>query len=285
MSGAINYRRLDLALHEPGKQLLTGAAPTPERFVAPVLKAAEGIVHGFFGRRGGVSIGLYASLNCGPGSDDLPRHVATNRSQTMAEIGMPAGTLRTLYQVHGKTVVRINGTEPKDFHPQADSMVTVTPGVALGILTADCVPVLLADPAARVIAAAHAGWKGARAGVIEATLDEMVVLGARRHQIIAAIGPAISADSYEVGQDFPALFLSNDPRSDKFFRPSPQSGHTYFDLVGFVTQSLKQAKIGVVEGIHLDTYADVDRFFSYRRSTHLGEPDYGRQLSVIAIPG
>jgi len=264
---------------------VTDTSHTLAPLEAPALSAAKGIVHGFFGNRGGISTGIYSSLNCGPGSNDRPEDIDQNRARVMAALELPPQALRTLYQVHGRTVVRVDGTEPSDFRPQADAMVTAARGVALGILTADCVPVLFADPVAGVIGAAHAGWQGALAGVTDAILIEMEQLGAQPRQVIAALGPAISAESYEVGPDFPAPFLSNDRTAESFFRPSAQPGHHLFDLPGYIEERLKRAEIGYIERLNWDTYSNADKFFSFRRATHLGEPDYGRELSVIAFPG
>jgi polyphenol oxidase len=264
---------------------MSNADRRPETFTAPALDSADGVVHGFFGRRGGVSTGLYSSLNCGAGSDDLPENVRENRSRLMSALGLTADALHTLYQVHGRDVVRIDGTEPQDQRPKADAMVSNAPGVALGILTADCVPVLFADPVAGVIGAAHAGWKGALSGVIDTTVDEMIRLGARAERIIGVLGPAIAAESYEVGPDFPDPFLAEGPDAANFFRPSARTGHHMFDLCGYVEQRLNRAGIGTVERLRLDTCTDHERFFSYRRATHQGEADYGRELSVIAFPG
>lgn len=264
---------------------MSNADQSPEAFTAPALDGASGIVHGFFGRRGGVSTGLYSSLNCGAGSDDLPDNVRQNRTRLMSALELTGTALHTLYQVHGREVVRIDGTEPEDQRPKADAMVSNVPGVALGILTADCVPVLFADPVAGVIGAAHAGWKGALSGVTDATVDEMTRLGARADRIIGVLGPAIAAESYEVGPDFPAPFLAENPEATNFFRPSARAGYHMFDLCLYVEQRLNRAGIGTVERLRLDTCRDNKRFFSYRRATHQGEADYGRELSVIAFPG
>ncbi|NQV21370.1 MAG: peptidoglycan editing factor PgeF [Rhodospirillales bacterium] len=264
---------------------MTPKQTPPERLVAGCLSSEEAVRHGFFGRRGGVSSGLYSSLNCGAGSDDAPENVRENRSRIMATLGLPASALRTVYQVHGRAVVRVDGTELWDTPPKADALVTATPGIALGILTADCVPVLFADTQAGVIGAAHAGWKGALLGVVEAALNEMVALGARRNTITAILGPSIGVDSYEVGPDFPEPFLMDDGRSKAYFGPSERTGHYMFDLGGYLEDQLKRANLGAVERISADTCADGERFFSYRRSTRRGEPDYGRELSVIALSG
>lgn len=264
---------------------MTPIQTPPERLLASSLGSEETVKHGFFGRRGGVSSGLYTSLNCGAGSDDDPENVRENRSRIMTALGLPATALRTIYQVHGRAVVRVDGTELWDPLPKADALVTATPGVALGILTADCVPVLFADTTAGVIGAAHAGWKGALLGVAEAVLDEMIALGARRTAITAVLGPSIGGGSYEVGPDFPEPFLLDDDRSSVYFGSSRRTGHHMFDLGGYLENRLKRANLGAVERISADTCADGERFFSYRRSTQRAEPDYGRELSVIALSG
>lgn len=269
--------------------LTEGMTGRPPRITAAALGPEKSILHGFFGRQGGVSSGLYSSLNCGAGSDDDPGNVAENKSRVLTALGLPQTALRTVYQVHGRTVITVTGAAPPDPRPEADALVTATPGIALGILTADCVPILFADHGAQIIGAAHAGWKGALSGVAEATIDKMVVLGARRGAIAAVLGPSIGAESYEVGADFPAPFLSGDSRSsarsNEWFRPSVRPGHHMFDLGGYLEDRLRRAGVGTVERIRVDTCAQEDRFFSYRRSTLRGEPDYGRELSVIALPG
>lgn len=234
-----------------------------------------GIAHGFFGRAGGVSTGLYESLNCGPGSRDAPDAVAENRARVVAAIG-PGARLATLAQIHSPIVHAVG--PDWDGHTEGDGMVTATPDRMLGILTADCAPVLLADPGAMVIGAAHAGWKGALGGVLEATLAAMEGLGASRGAIRAAIGPCISQANYEVGPEFPARV--GDPR---FFRPSGTPGHFRFDLEAFVADRLSRAGVADVAKLGLCTYPQANGFFSFRRTTHRGESDYGRQISVIVI--
>ncbi|MDT8344471.1 MAG: peptidoglycan editing factor PgeF [Thermohalobaculum sp.] len=243
---------------------------------APELR---GTAHGFFTRQGGVSTGIWAGLNCGPGSDDDPEAVAENRARVAAGLG--AGALVSLHQIHSADVVTV--TEPWGAErPKADAMVTDRPGVALGILTADCAPILFADPEARVIGAAHAGWKGAIGGVAEATLDAMTALGARRARITAVIGPTISQRAYEVGPEFVERFLDDDPDHARFFAGGA-GGRAQFDLPGFLLARLRAE--GVAEAVWTGhcTYADAARFFSYRRATHRGEPDYGRLVSAILI--
>lgn len=234
------------------------------------------VPHAFLGRTGGVSQGIFVSLNVGLGSADDPEAVAENRRRALAAI--PGATaLATVRQVHGNRCVPLTPPLADDQRPEADAMVTATPGLALGILTADCAPVLLADEFAGVVGAAHAGWKGAVGGVIESVVTAMEVLGADRARIAAAVGPTIAQPSYEVGPDFtakvPAAFLA--PGRD---------GRFQFDLEGFVAHQLRRAGVGRIERLGLDTYAQPARYFSYRRTTHAGEPDYGRQLSLIALP-
>ncbi len=252
----------------------------------PALEAA-GIPHGFLGRRGGVSGGDYASLNCGQGSDDDPACVAENRRRALAAAGLADAALQTLYQVHGCTVVTLAAPLAGE-RPKADGMATDRPGLALGILTADCVPVLFADPQAGVVGAAHAGWRGALAGVAEATVAAMEALGANRGGIVAAIGPAIGPGGYEVGPDFPAPFLAERAEAARFFRPAervgPQGRHWLFDLPGYVAARLVSAGAGRVQDLRQDTLADEARFFSYRRGSLRGAPDYGRQISLIGLP-
>lgn len=249
----------------------------------PDLAAAEGVVHGFFTRQGGVSEGLYTSLNVGFGSGDDEARVAENRARAAAALGLPADSLSTAYQVHSARAVVIDAPVPRPEAPRADGFVTATPGVLLGILTADCAPVLLADAEARVIGAAHAGWRGALTGVIEATVREMERLGARRTSIRAAIGPCIGGASYEVGPEFPAPFVGEDPASRQFFTASRRSGHFMFDLEGYVAHRLGALGLRAVGRTRRDTCAEDGMFFSYRRATLRGESDYGRGLSAIAL--
>jgi hypothetical protein len=251
-----------------------------------ILKAANlsqpKVVHGFFGRTGGVSEGIYASLNCGPGSGDARALVLENRRRALAAL-FPEASLVTLYQVHSASAVTV--TEPWGIadNPKADAVATDRAGIALGILTADCVPILLADASAHVIGAAHAGWNGALAGVVEAVLAAMERLGARRARIAAAIGPAIRQAAYEVGPEFEARFRTADPSNARFFLPGSRAGHWQFDLPGYVGNRLNAAGVGQVETIAACTYAREADFFSYRRATHRKEPDYGRALSAILL--
>jgi polyphenol oxidase len=247
---------------------------------ADKLSALPGIAHGFFGREGGVSEGLYASLNCGPGSKDDPRHVAENRDRVTAALA-PKTKLITLAQIHSPNV-HVVGADWEG-RPEGDGLVTALPGLALGIQTADCAPVLFADAQARVIGAAHAGWKGAAGGVLEAVIAAMEGLGARRGRIKAAIGPAIRQANYEVGGEFRDRFLAADPAHTVFFIPSAKAGHFHFDLPAYVQARLAGAGIGGSADLGLCTYPPENGFFSFRRTTHRGEPDYGRQISAIVL--
>lgn len=249
-----------------------------------------GIAHGFFGREGGVSEGLYASLNCGPGSSDDPKAVTENRRLVTAALTpQENASLISLAQIHSAIVHPLPawGAREGATRLEGDAMVTATPGLALGILTADCAPVLLADPKARVIGAAHAGWKGALGqegrGVLEATLEAMEKLGALRDRICAAIGPCISQGNYEVGFEFRDRFLELGLNQRRFFTPSDREGHYRFDLAGYVTHRLTRAGISSVESLGVCTYPAENGFFSFRRTTHAKEPDYGRQVSAIVL--
>ena len=239
--------------------------------------------HGFLGRRGGISVGVCAGLNVGFGSSDEREAIEGNRRLAVSVI-LPEAALATVHQVHSADVVFADRAWPQGERPRADAMVTDTPNLLLGILTADCAPVLFADHHAVVVGAAHAGWRGALAGVTDATIDAMVELGARRDNIHAAVGPCIAQPSYEVDDAFRSRFLEHDPDNGRFF-VTGESGKPHFDLEAYVVHRLIAAGIDEVEALNLDTYADPDRFFSYRRATHRGEADYGRQLSAIAIPG
>jgi polyphenol oxidase len=242
--------------------------------------ALEGVAHGFLGRRGGVSAGVVAGLNVGTGSQDDPAAIEENRRRA-AEAVLPGARLVTVYQVHSPECVVADAWAFAD-RPQADAMVTDRPGLLLGILTADCAPVLLADPEARVIGAAHAGWKGALAGVTGRTVEAMERLGARRERIAAAIGPCIARASYEVDTEFARRFEAADRANERFFSAG-RPGHLQFDLEGYVAARLASLGITRVDALGLDTYADENRFFSFRRATHRHEPDYGRQISLIGL--
>ena len=249
-----------------------------------VIRAAalDGIPHGFLGRKGGVSQGLIASLNVGLGAGDERAAVRENRRRALAAVA-PGAALVTVHQVHSADAVHAAAPWPDEARPHADALVADRPGLALGIVTADCTPVLLADRAAGVIAAAHAGWKGALGGVIEATLALMERHGADRARIAAAVGPVIARKSYEVDEAFLRRFAEADPANERFFTPG-REGHHQFDLEAYVLARLAGAGVTRAEALGLDTYADPERFFSYRRATHKGEPTYGRQLSLIALP-
>ena len=257
------------------------------RLEAELLKA-PGITHGFFDREGGVSTGIYESLNCGPGSKDAPEAVAENRRRVAAAL-IPGGEppqLVSLNQIHSPIVHTLPAWGTEDGKRlEGDAMVTATPGLALGILTADCAPVLLADPRARVIGVAHAGWKGALGGVLEATLEAMEKLGAQRMRIQAVIGPCISQEAYEVGWDFRDRFLELGLKHRRFFVPSDREGHYRFDLPGYTAHRLTAAGAGSVESLGVCTYPPENGYFSFRRTTHAGEPDYGRQISAIVLTG
>ena len=239
--------------------------------------------HGFLGRRGGISVGECAGLNVGFGSQDDPEAIAGNRRLAVTALH-PEAELVTVHQVHSAEVVLAKHSWPLDRRPKVDAMVTDTPNLLLGILTADCAPVLFADHREAVVGAAHAGWRGALAGVTDATIEAMEKLGARREQIHAAVGPCVAQPSYEVDEAFRTNFLHADADNARFFVTGP-AGKPHFDLEAYVVHRLIAAGIGEVEALNLDTYADSDRFFSFRRATHRGEADYGRQLSAIAIPG
>jgi YfiH family protein len=244
--------------------------------------ALAGIPHGFLGRAGGVSTGICSGLNAGFGSGDDRAAIVENRRRAVAAVA-PGELLVTVHQVHSPDAVYADAPWPDDGRPHADALVADRPGLALGILTADCTPVLLADREAGVIGAAHAGWKGALAGVIESTVALMEQRGARRGRIAAAIGPVIARKSYEVDGAFLRRFADVDPASERFFTPG-REGHHQFDLEAYVLSRLDEAGITRAEALGLDTYSEPERFFSYRRATHRGEPDYGRQLSLIALP-
>ena len=260
--------------------------PAPMHLSEPVLAAMAGIRHGFFTRQGGVSEGLYASLNVGYGSGDDREAIAENRRRAMSAFGLDETGLNTVYQVHGADVFTATDFwDPADA-PHADAVVTDRPGLALGVLTADCVPVLFAGAAGDgrvVIGAAHAGWPGAIAGVLPAAVEAMRALGAGRDTIRAAIGPCIGQESYEVGPEFAAPFLALDPENTRFFREGRRDRHPLFDIGGYVESVLAALGLAGLGRIEADTCAQADRFFSYRRATLTGEPDYGRELSAIAI--
>jgi purine-nucleoside/S-methyl-5'-thioadenosine phosphorylase / adenosine deaminase len=250
---------------------------------APSLAALPRIRHAFFTREGGVSRGLYESLNAGLGSRDLPDDVHENRARMAAALGVQRENLVTAYQVHSPAVVVAETPWTRADAPRADAVVTCVPGLAVGVTTADCGPVLLADAQAGVVGATHAGWKGALAGVLEATLAAMEGLGAARARVTAALGPMIRQPNYEVGPELVARFTQADERNASFFTPAPREGHALFDLAGYIAARLNRAGVDRLEDLGICTYAESQRFYSYRRATHLREPDYGRHISAIAI--
>jgi YfiH family protein len=252
--------------------------------IAPICAASlAGLPHGFLGRGGGVSTGIHAGLNVGLGSDDDREAVCENRRRA-AEAITPGAALVTLHQVHSAEAITVAASFPDDARPHADALATDRPGLLLGILTADCVPVLLADREAGVVGAAHAGWKGALGGVTDSVVAAMEGLGARRDRIAAAIGPCIARASYEVDEGFFRRFAEADPENERFFADGVRAGHHQFDIEAYVAARLAAAGLGRVEALGLDTYADETRFFSFRRATHRGEPGYGRQIALIALP-
>ena len=242
-----------------------------------------GIRHAFFTRQGGVSGGFFASLNCGFGSGDVAETVARNRAIAMERLGFSPDRLVTCHQVHSSTVVTVEKPWPRDAAPRADGLVTRGSGIALGILAADCAPILFADAVANVIGAAHGGWRGALGGIIEATLDRMQASGATRARIRAGIGPCIAQTSYEVGPEFPQQFLAQDEASAAYFAPAARTGHFLFDLPGYIESRLARAGVMTIERAPRDTVAEDGHFFSYRRACLRGEPVYGRALSAIAL--
>jgi YfiH family protein len=257
------------------------ALPTPIESGLLLQASGGGIRHGYFTREGGVSDGIYRGLNVGLGSGDDREKVDENRRRIAGWFGLPVERLATVHQVHSPDVVMVDESYGSE-RPQADAMVTATPGIALGVLAADCGPILFADAENRVIGAAHAGWKGALTGVLENTITAMTTLGARRETIVACLGPSISQANYEVGPEFVDRFVAYDADYRQYFRPSTRPGHAMFDLKGLTVDRLRAAGIKA-ESLELCTYPDTERFFSYRRTTHAGEPDYGRQISAIAI--
>jgi YfiH family protein len=250
----------------------------------PLLAGLAGIRHGFFTREGGVSTGIYRSLNCGIGSDDKREHVLENRARVTAALGVAPERLATPYQVHSPDAIVVTDVWEPGKGPKADAVVTDRPGIALGVGSADCGPTLFADPEAGVIGASHSGWRGALAGVLEATVEAMEKLGAKRNRIVAALGPTISQTNYEVSADFRQKFLEADPKNVAFCIVAPRPGHYLFDLPGFIISRLGKAGV-TAQSLGLCTYADEARFFSYRRTTHRGEADYGRLLSAIVLKG
>jgi hypothetical protein len=264
----------------PDQLATVDASLTP--VTTPAL-ALPGIRHAWFTREGGVSQGLHASLNGGLGSQDERPRVLENRRRMAAHMGVAPERLLSVWQVHSPDAVLVRGPWPGEERPKADAMVTDQPGLALAIATADCGPILFADATAGVIGAAHAGWKGAIGGVLEATIAAMEGLGAARGRITAAIGPMLSQHNYEVGPEFVARFLEEDADNDGFFLPSPKPGHAMFDLPAYIARRLQRAGVGSIGDVALCTYQDEQRFYSYRRATHRQEADYGRLIAAIAL--
>jgi polyphenol oxidase len=249
---------------------------------SPLLSAVPGLRHAFFSREGGVSDGIYAGLNGGLGSNDDPAAVAENRRRMAEQMGVPPSHFLGVHQIHSPDAVVATGPWQGASRPRADAIVTRTEGLAIGITAADCGPLLLVDPDARVIGAAHAGWKGALTGIVESTIEAMEKLGAERAGIVAAIGPLIRQPSYEVGNEFVERFMEEDAENALFFLPAAREGHAMFDLAGFIRKRLENAGVLVIDDIGIDTYSD-ERFFSYRRSVHRKEPDYGRHVHAIVL--
>ncbi|WP_428976936.1 peptidoglycan editing factor PgeF [Faunimonas pinastri] len=250
---------------------------------APALQALPGIRHGFFTREGGVSEGIYAGLNTGLGSSDDREAVVENRSRVASWLGVPADRLATPYQVHSPDVVAVHEVWPAGEGPKVDALVTDRPGIAIGVGSADCGPVLFADAEARVIGAAHSGWKGAFTGVLESTVTAMERLGANRSRIVAVLGPTISSAAYEVGPEFVSRLVADDPANQRFFRASDRAGHAFYDLPAYILNRLSAMGLRHAENLDLCTYADETRFFSYRRTTHREEGDYGRLIAAITL--
>jgi YfiH family protein len=247
-----------------------------------LLSAIPGLRHAFFTREGGVSDGVYASLNGGIGSQDDPTRVTENRRRMAEQMGVEPERFLSVWQTHSPDVVVTSGPWQGATRPLADGIVTRTEGLAIGATAADCGPILFVDPNARVIGAAHAGWKGALTGIVESTVDAMEKLGAERSGIVAAIGPLIRQHSYEVGGEFVERFVEADAENTLFFIPSAREGHAMFDLAGFIRTRLENAGVLMIDDTGIDTYSD-ERFYSYRRSVHRGEPDYGRHVHAIAL--
>lgn len=253
----------------------------PEPIRSPLLAA---LPHGFLGRQGGVSTGIHAGLNVGLGSDDDPVAIIENRQRAVDAV-LPGAALVTLHQVHSPHAVAVDAPFPDAERPHADALVTNRPGLLLGVLTADCVPVLFADPEAGVVGAAHAGWKGAITGVTDSTIAQMVALGARTDRMVAAIGPCIARASYEVDAGFLRRFVEDDPENERFFADGRRADHYQFDIEAYVAARLARVGVERIALLGLDTYADEQRFFSFRRATHRDESGYGRQISLIGLPG
>jgi YfiH family protein len=252
------------------------------RLGSPLLSAIPGLRHAFFTRDGGVSADIYESLNGGLGSNDVAAHVVENRRRMAEQMSVPPSHFLGIHQVHSPDAVVATGPWHGALRPRADAIVTRTEGLAIGVTAADCGPILLVDPSARVIGAAHAGWKGALTGIVESTVDAMEKLGAERGGIVAAIGPLIRQHSYEVGGEFVERFVDADAENAVYFLPAEREGHAMFDLAGFIRMRLENAGVLMIDDIGIDTYSD-ERFYSYRRSVHRKEPDYGRHVHAIAL--
>jgi polyphenol oxidase len=251
--------------------------------ISGVLDPDAGVHHAFFTRCGGVSEGLFGSLNCGFGSGDSPERVARNREIAMDRLGRPVKSLVTCRQIQSVAVVTVERPWRREEAPRADGLVTAVPGIALGVLAADCAPVLMHDPVAGVIGAAHGGWRGALGGIVEATIGQMVALGAECGRVRAAIGPCIGPDSYEVGPEFRETFLAHDPGNRRWFAPARREGHFLFDLAGYIAHRLAGSGVAAVDVAGHDTVAEEDQFFSYRRACLRGERFYGRGLSAVVL--
>jgi YfiH family protein len=249
---------------------------------APAL-ALPGIAHAFFTRPGGISTGVYAGLNTGTGSGDSRDTVLENRARAADYLGVAPERLVTPHQVHGVDAIVVEQVWAPGKGAKADAVVTNRPGIAVGVGTADCGPVLFADAEARVVAAAHAGWKGALAGILESAVAAMERLGAQRARIVAVLGPTISRPAYEVGPEFVERFSAAETENGRYFQPSDREGHAFFDLPAYIVARLERSGLASVSDLGLCTYADEGRFFSYRRATHRGEADYGRLLAAIAL--
>lgn len=252
-------------------------------FISAASLSHPGIRHAFFTREGGVSSGVYASLNGGTGSRDDPENVRENCSRIAMALGVPSERFLVPFQVHSADAIIIEEPWADGARPRCDGIVTNVQGLALGVTGADCGILLMSDPKAGIVAAAHAGWKGALTGIVEATIVQMEKLGARRLHIAVALGPTIAGKSYEVGPEFVERFADADPKHTRFFTPSDRQAHAYFDLPGFIGMRANEANVGTFEDLALDTYADEARFFSYRRMTHRGEADYGRLIAAIML--
>lgn len=269
--------------HQHNPAIVLAHSDVERMLTSESLDDLPAVRHGFFTREGGVSEGLYESLNCGLGSGDDPERVHKNRSLAMRQLGLRREALVTAYQVHSARIAVVDAPWPAGSRPQVDGLVSRSREVALGILTADCAPVLFADRRAGVIGAAHAGWRGARSGVLAETVTAMLDLGAHIEDISAAIGPCIRHDSYEIGPEFRLAFVAEEPATADLFKPSSREGHFQFDLAGYVARKLTAVGVASLSVLPYDTFAEPDRFFSYRRATLEGIGDYGRLLSAIAL--